>query len=124
MQGARRRRWCVLRTYSQAEASIDIYADETKSKFKGTITLDKAASPLLIVKNYDPKKKKAPKNAYFVLKIDGKRTFQFTADSFCELKEWTALTRQAIDNGEKNIRTYSTRLTSCMKSWSSNETAQ
>ncbi len=90
----------MLRTYSQAEAGIDIYADETKNKYKGSITLDKASSPILIVKNYDPKKKKAAKNAYFLLKIDGKRTFQFTTDSFRELKEWTALTRQAIDNGK------------------------
>ncbi len=90
----------MLRTYNQAEAGIDIYADETKNKYKGSIALDKASSPLLIVKNYDPKKKKAAKNAYFLLKVDGKRTFQFTTDSFRELKEWTALTRQAIDNGK------------------------
>lgn len=89
-----------MRTYNQAEASIDIYADETKNKYKGSIALDKASSPLLIVKNYDPKKKKAPKNAYFLLKVDGKRSFQFTTDSFRELKEWTALIRQAIDNGK------------------------
>ena len=100
VQGAKRRRWCVLRTYTQTEASIDIYSDETKNKYKGSIALDKASSPILIVKNYDPKKKKAPKNCYFIIKVDGKRTFQFTTDSFRELKEWTALSRQAIDDGK------------------------
>ena len=89
----------MLRTYSQSEASIDIYMDDTKSRFKGTISLDKDLCPMLIVKNYDSKKK-TPKNVYLMLKI-GKRTYQFTADSFRELKEWSALMRQAIDNGEQ-----------------------
>ena len=97
-QGGRKRRWCVLRTYSPTEASIDIYMDDTKSRFKGTISLDKDLCPMLIVKNYDAKKK-SPKHVYLSLKI-GKRTYQFTADSFRELKEWSALLRQAIDNGE------------------------
>lgn len=96
-QTGRKRRWCVLRTYSQTEASIDIYTDETKSRFKGTISLDKDLCPMLLVKNYD-KKKRTPKNVSLVLKI-GKRTYQFMADSFREVKEWSALMRQAIDNG-------------------------
>lgn len=72
--------------------------DDTKSRFKGTISLDKDLCPMLIVKNYDSKKK-TPKNVYLSLKI-GKRTYLFTADSFRELKEWSALLRQAIDNGK------------------------
>jgi len=51
------------------------------------------------VKNYEGKKKKSPKNVSLVLKI-GKKTYQFMADSFREIKEWSALMRQAIDNGE------------------------
>lgn len=98
LKGGRKRRWCVLRTYSPTEASIDIYMDDTKSRFKGTISLDKDLCPMLIVKNYDTKKK-SPKHVYLSLKI-GKRTYLFTADSFRELKEWSALFRQAIDNGE------------------------
>lgn len=72
--------------------------DDTKSRFKGTISLDKDLFPMLIVKNYDTKKK-SPKHVFLSLKI-GKRTYLFTADSFRELKEWSALLRQAIDNGE------------------------
>lgn len=72
--------------------------DDTKSRFKGTISLDKDLCPMLIVKNYDTKKK-SPKHVYLSLKI-GKRTYLFTTDSFRELKEWSALLRQAIDNGE------------------------
>lgn len=90
----------MLRTYTQTEATIDIYADETKSRYKGSITLDRVACPILIVKNYDPKKKKAYKNCYLLLKTDGKKDFQFTTDSFRDLKEWTALIRQVIDNGK------------------------
>ncbi len=99
LQGGRKRRWCVLRTYSQREASLDIYTDDSKSRFKGTISLDKDLCPILVVKNYDSKKKKSPKNVYLLLKI-GKRSYQFTTDSFRELKEWCALLRQAIDNGK------------------------
>lgn len=98
-QGGRRRRWCVLRTYTQTEASIDIYTDETKNKYKGSIALDKVSAPILVVKNYDPKKKKAHKNCYLLLKTEVKKNFQFTTDSFRDLKEWTALIRQVIDNG-------------------------
>lgn len=72
--------------------------DDTKSRFKGTISLDKDVCPMLIVKNYESKKK-SPKNVFLSLKI-GKRTYQFTTDSFRELKEWSALLRQAIDNGK------------------------
>ena len=54
---------------------------------------------MLIVKNYDTKKK-SPKNVYLYLKI-GKRSYRFTADSFRELKDWSALLRQAIDNGKR-----------------------
>ncbi len=88
----------MLRTYSQTEASIDIYTDETKSRFKGTICLDKDLCPIIVVKNYEGKKKKS-KGARLVVKI-GKRTYQFMADSFREIKEWSALMRQAIDNGK------------------------
>lgn len=91
----------MLRTYSPTEASIDIYMDDTKSRFKGTISLDKDLCPMLIVKNYDSKKR-SPKNVYLSLKI-GKRTYQFTTDSFRELKEWSALLRQAVDNGESSF---------------------
>ena len=97
LQGGRKRRWCVLRTYTQTEASIDIYLDETKLRYKGTVTLDKEMMPMLIVKNWDSKKK-SPKNCFLSLKV-GKHTYQFTADSFRELKEWSSLIRQAMDNG-------------------------
>lgn len=53
---------------------------------------------MLLVKNYDGKKKRNPKSVSLVLKI-GKRTYQFMADSFREMKEWSSLMRQAIDNG-------------------------
>lgn len=72
--------------------------DDTKTRFKGTISLDKDLCPMLIVKNFDSKKR-TPKNVYLSLKI-GKRNYLFTTDSFRELKEWSALLRQAIDNGK------------------------
>ena len=90
----------MLNTYSQTEASIDIYLDETKTRYKGSISLDKENAPILIVKNYDTKKKSS-KNCYLFLKI-GKSSCQFTADSFREVKEWSAAIRQAMehDTGE------------------------
>jgi hypothetical protein len=98
MQGGRKRRWCVLRTYNQTEASLDIYTDETKNRYKGSVTLDRDVSPILVVKNYDSKKKSA-KNCFLSIKV-AKHSYQFAADSFKELREWAALLRQAIDNGK------------------------
>lgn len=95
-QGSKKRRWCVLHTYSQTEASIDIYQDETKTRYKGSISLDKENAPILIVKNYDTKKK-SPKNCYLLLKV-GKSSCQLTADSFREIREWCAAIRQAMDH--------------------------
>ena len=99
LQGGRRRRWCVLRTYAQNEASIDIYLDESKTRYKGTVSLDKEQAPILIVKNADGKRRKAMKQCYLSLKV-GKNSYHFTTDSFRELKEWCALIRQAMDNGK------------------------
>ena len=91
----------MLRTYNQTEASIDLYTDETKTRYKGSVTLDRDVSPLLVVKNYDPKKKTA-KNCFLSIKV-AKHSYQFAADSFKELREWAALIRQAIDNGKLNV---------------------
>ena len=88
----------MLRTYNQTEASLDIYTDETKNRYKGSVTLDRDVSPMLVVKNYDPKKKTA-KNCFLSIKV-AKHSYQFAADSFKELREWAALLRQAIDNGK------------------------
>ena len=99
LQGGRRRRWCVLRTYAQNEASIDIYLDESKTRYKGTVSLDKDQAPILIVKNADSKRRKTMKQCYLSLKV-GKNSYHFTTESFRELKEWCALIRQAMDNGK------------------------
>lgn len=98
LKGGRKRRWCVLRTFSPNEASIDLYVDESKTRYKGSISLDKDAAPILMVKNAD-KKRKVARQSYIVLKV-GKNTFQFTCDSFRELTEWCALIRQAMDVGK------------------------
>lgn len=90
----------MLRTYTQSEASIDIYLDETKTRYKGSISLDKDASPLLIVKNVDGRRKSA-RQCYLSLKV-GKNTYPFTTDSFRELREWCSLIRQAMDCGKLN----------------------
>lgn len=75
-----------------------MYVDDSKSRYKGTISLDRDAAPILIVKNAD-KKRKVARQCYFVIKV-GKDTFQFTCDSFRELTEWCALIRQAMDVGK------------------------
>ena len=98
IKGGRKRRWCVLRTFSPNEASIDLYLDESKTRYKGSISLDKDAAPILMVKNADKKRK-----AYILLKV-GKSSFQFTCDSFRELTEWCALIRQAMDVGTLTCR--------------------
>ena len=97
LQGGRKRRWCVLRTYTQSEASLDLYLDETKSRYKGSISLDRETNPILIIKNLD-KKRKTSKCCYLALKVN-KTSYQFATDSFRELKEWCSLIRQAMDNG-------------------------
>ena len=56
---------------------------------------------MLVVKNYDAKKKTA-KNCYLSIKV-AKHSYQFAADSFKELREWAALIRQAIDNGKYSL---------------------
>ena len=88
----------MLRKFSPSEASIDMYVDGTKTRYKGSISLDRDAGPILIVKNAD-KKRKVARQCYFTIKV-GKGTFQFTCDSFRELTEWCALIRQAMDVGE------------------------
>ena len=98
LQGGRKRRWCVLRKFSPTEASIDLYVDDTKSRYKGSISLDRDSAPILVVKNAD-KKRKVARQCYIIIKV-GKATFQFTCDSFRELREWCALIRQAMDIGE------------------------
>lgn len=55
----------------------------------------------MVVKNADSKRRKTMKQCYLSLKV-GKNSFHFTADSFRELKEWCALIRQAMDNGNFN----------------------
>ena len=89
----------MLRKFSPTEASIDLYVDDSKSRYKGSISLDKEAAPILIVKNAD-KKRKAARQCYIIIKV-GKNTFQFTCDSYRELTEWCALIRQAMDVGKK-----------------------
>ena len=87
-----------MRKFSPTEASIDLYVDDSKSRYKGSISLDKEAAPILIVKNAD-KKRKVARQCYIILKV-GKNTFQFTCDSYRELTEWCALIRQAMDVGK------------------------
>lgn len=89
-----------MRTYSHTEAALDVYLDESRSRYKGTISLDKESNPILYVKNTDGKHAKKASKCYFSIKV-GKNTYSFTADSFRELKEWCSLVRQAMDNGKK-----------------------
>ena len=103
----------MLRTYNQTEASIDIYTDETKTRYKGSVTLDRDESPLLVVKNYDPKKKTA-KNCHLSIKV-AKHSYNFAADSFKELREWAALIRQAIDNGKGKCLPFSVDMLTQLK---------
>ncbi|KAL5476033.1 hypothetical protein EMCRGX_G025935 [Ephydatia muelleri] len=106
--GGRKRRWCVLRAFSQSEpACIDIYTDDTRTEFKRSIPLEKNLNPI-VVKNSDVSsgKKKSAKHSYFALKV-GKTVHHFTTDSWRELEEWCALIRQAMDSGQ----TFSGRVT-------------
>lgn len=101
LQGGRKRRWCVLRAFSQSEpACIDIYTDDTRTEFKRSIPLEKNLNPI-VVKNSDVSsgKKKSAKHSYFALKV-GKTVHHFTTDSWRELEEWCALIRQAMDSGK------------------------
>lgn len=95
--GGRRRRWCVLRTYNSTEASLDIFLDDTKTRYKGNICLDREAEPLLFVRSTDHSTAHKGESAYIALKV-GKNAYHFTTDSFKELKEWCALFRQVIDS--------------------------
>ena len=88
-----------MRKFSPTEASIDLYVDDSKSRYKGSISLDNSAAPILIVKNADKQHRRMSRQCYIVIKV-GKGTFQFTCESFRELKEWCALIRQAMDIGK------------------------
>ncbi|XP_019856724.1 PREDICTED: uncharacterized protein LOC109585181 [Amphimedon queenslandica] len=89
--GGKKKRWCVLRTYSSVEASMDIFLDESKTRYKGSICLDKEAQPLIVVKPADDRS-----SYYMILKV-GKNSYHFTTDSQRELKDWAALLRQIVD---------------------------
>ena len=95
-----------MRTYSSTEASLDIFVDESKSRYKGSICLDRSASPTILVRTTEvdgsdrsPNKKGKLLTTYIILKV-GKNTYHFTTESFSELKEWCALLRQVIDAGK------------------------
>ncbi len=103
-QGGKRRRWCVLRTYSSTEASLDIFVDDTKGRYKGTIRLDRDAEPVLMIRNEETsssqqKTSNKLQSSYLMIKV-AKNVYHFTTESFNELKEWCALIRQVIDNGQ------------------------
>lgn len=102
VQGGRKRRWCVLRTYSAAEASMDIFVDETKTRYKGTIILDLEVQPVVLVKTPEANKRRSLQSSYIVLKV-GKSTYHFTTESYKELKQWSALFRQVIGYGKPVI---------------------
>lgn len=84
----------MLRTYSSVEASLDIFLDDSKTRYKGSICLDKEAQPLIVVKSSDDRSS----SYYIILKV-GKNSYHFTTDSHKDLKEWAALLRQVIDPG-------------------------
>lgn len=71
--------------------------DDSKTRYKGSICLDKEAQPIIVVKSNDDRQQ----TYYMVLKV-GKNSFHFTTESQKELKEWSALLRQVIDPGKKN----------------------
>ena len=77
---------------------MDVYMDESRSRYKGSISLDKESNPILFVKNTDGKRSKKASKCYFSVRV-GKHVYSFTADSFREMKEWCSLLRQAMDNG-------------------------
>lgn len=72
---------------------MDIFLDETKTRYKGSICLDKEAQPIIVVKPADDRS-----SYYMILKV-GKNSYHFTTDSQRELKEWAALLRQIVDPG-------------------------
>ena len=100
-QGGKRRRWCVLRSYSAVEASLDIFVDDTKSRYKGSICLDKEAEPAILVKSVDEGRKGGHQQPYYIILKVGKNSYHFTTESCKELKEWCALLRQIIDPGKR-----------------------
>lgn len=102
-QGGRKRRWCVLRSYSPYEASLDIFMDDSKTRYKGSITLDREANPVMIVKTSEFSQRRKINTGYMVLKV-GKNTYHFTSETLREMTEWCALIRQSISDGEKNAR--------------------
>lgn len=87
-----------MRVYSPVEASLDIFVDDTKTRYKGSICLDKEAQPLMLVKMTDSSHRGHLQSNYIVLKV-GKNSYHFTTESYRELKEWCALLRQVIDAG-------------------------
>ena len=92
----------MLRTYSSTEASLDIFVDDTKTRYKGTIRLDKEAEPVLTIRNEDSsssQKSSKHNSSYLVLRV-GKSAYHFATESYTELKDWCALIRQVIDNGK------------------------
>ena len=89
-----------MRTYNSTEASLDIFLDDTKTRYKGSICLDREAEPLLFVRSTDHSTPHKGESAYIALKV-GKNAYHFTTDSFKELKEWCALFRQVIDSGKR-----------------------
>ena len=79
---------------------MDIFVDETKTRYKGTIVLDKEIQPVIVVKTPEVAKRSSLQNSYIMLKV-GKNTYHFSAESYKELKQWSALIRQVIDYGKR-----------------------
>jgi hypothetical protein len=96
--GGKKRRWCVLRTYSAIEASLDIFVDDTKTRYKGSICLDKEVQPTIAVKSADDGKHTGSLQNYYIAIKVGKNSYNFTTDTYKELKEWCALLRQIVHN--------------------------
>ena len=89
----------MLRTYSPTEAAMDIFTDDSKTRYKGSITLDKETNPVMIVKTSEIAQRRKVNAGYMVLKV-GKNTYHFSTDTFSEMAEWCALIRQAISDGK------------------------
>ena len=78
---------------------MDIFTDDSKTRYKGSITLDKESNPVMFVKTSEIAQRRKVNAGYMVLKV-GKNTYHFSTDTFCEMAEWCALIRQAISDGK------------------------
>lgn len=73
--------------------------DDSKTRYKGSITLDREANPVMIVKTSEFSQRRKINTGYMVLKV-GKNTYHFTTETHRDMTEWCALIRQSISDGE------------------------